>query len=169
MKYNQLQSSILANEDPNNRLPFDPNVEKAAFATDAAWTTAGGAAKLINKGNKVDTFQKMKQQQASSVFDLPEYHEHAPMKKNTLDVNNMNDKQRKHDHMYSDILGTGPSVGARSTANLNQAQAAANRPVRPKTTRPKTKTPFIAKSKKFEQMRSTLDTHDFDPQPPQNF
>jgi hypothetical protein len=40
------------------------------------------------------------------VFEMTDYAEYAPMKKATIDFNNMNDKKRKNDHMFSDILGS---------------------------------------------------------------
>jgi hypothetical protein len=43
---------------------------------------------------------------SSSVFDLPEYSEHMPLKKKTIDINNVADKKRKKDHMFSDIIGS---------------------------------------------------------------
>lgn len=36
---------------------------------------------------------------------MPEYSEHIPMKKKTLDMNNVNDEARQKDHTYSDIFG----------------------------------------------------------------
>ena len=39
------------------------------------------------------------------MFDLPDYAEHVPMKKKVLDVNNLKDKQRQSDHLYSDLFG----------------------------------------------------------------
>ena len=33
------------------------------------------------------------------------------MKKKSVDINNMKDKQRKKDHMYSDILGSSGNGG----------------------------------------------------------
>jgi hypothetical protein len=36
---------------------------------------------------------------------MTDYSEYVPMKKTSLDMNNLNDKARKGDHMYSDILG----------------------------------------------------------------
>lgn len=36
---------------------------------------------------------------------MPEYSEHMPMKKKTLDMNNVNDGARQKDHTYSDIFG----------------------------------------------------------------
>jgi hypothetical protein len=40
------------------------------------------------------------------VFELTDYTHHAPMKKKGYDVNNLADKNRKTDHMYSDIMGS---------------------------------------------------------------
>jgi hypothetical protein len=55
---------------------------------------------------------------SSQVFELTDYSQYQPMKKKQLDINNMRDKQRKNDHMYSDILG-GSSGGKKSMSNLH--------------------------------------------------
>jgi len=41
------------------------------------------------------------------VFDLPLYGEYVQMSKKRIDVNNLNDKKKQNDHLYSDILGGG--------------------------------------------------------------
>lgn len=111
MKFQNLQSSILSNQDGAGIPVYNKDIDKAAGSSNANWTSSQGQ-KLVNKGStKIDTYKKVQQQQNSQVFDLPEYNEHVPMKKKRLDVNNVNDKKRQQDHMYSDILGNNTGRG----------------------------------------------------------
>ncbi len=100
-KFQNLQSSILSHQ--GNEMPaYNPDVQREEINTD--WKQSSG--KLVNKGStKVDTFKKLQQQQQSSVFELPDYDHHVPMKKKRLDINNVNDQKRKNDHLYSDLSG----------------------------------------------------------------
>jgi len=37
---------------------YNTDIDKVAFASNSGWTAQGGAAKIINKGSRVDTFKK---------------------------------------------------------------------------------------------------------------
>lgn len=59
-KFDNLSSNILCNEDPNSKPPaYQTDVEALGKTSD--WTAQAGSSKVINKGSKVDTFQKKKQ------------------------------------------------------------------------------------------------------------
>lgn len=106
-KYENLESNIFGAEKAAEKPQYNTKIDKAAFGTTSDWTVQGGQAKVDNKNSKVNTYRKKQQQQQSSVFELTDYSEHAPMQKSKYDLNNMTDNKRKKDHMYSDIMGSG--------------------------------------------------------------
>ena len=113
------------------------------------------------RSSKVDTFKKTQQQLSSSVFDMPEYSEHVPMKKKKLDVNNVNDSKRQKDHNYSDIFGP-----AKQRPQSSHPSKQYKNNVAPSNWQsPDQKQQFgthNASSKKKEQQKSALDTHAFE-------
>jgi hypothetical protein len=91
------------------------------------------------------------------VFDLPEYGEYLQMTKKRVDINNLNDKKKQNDHLYSDILGQEKSFRSPlakkskfSGGNKQHNKSVAN-------------LSSTVTEKKFGQQRSVLDTHDFEP------
>ena len=102
-KHDNLASNIFNSDQ--ERQGYNPNVERTELGANTNWSSQAASAKIINKGNKVDTFKKKQQQLSSQVFEQTDYSEYVPMKKTCVDINNLTDKQRKQDHMYSDILG----------------------------------------------------------------
>ena len=63
------------------------------------------------------------------MFEQTDYSEYQPMNRPKLDVNNLADKQRKQDHLYSDILGNS-LAGSKSQKNIglksSEVSAASN-------------------------------------------
>lgn len=103
---------------------------------------------------------------ASSVFDLPDYAEHVPMKKKVLDINNVKDKQRQNDHLYSDLFGqSGTSHKAPVTPAKAQSTTAKNTGTGKKPTVGREAPGFNRKVAKFGNLKSALDNHDYDAQP----
>ena len=96
------------------------------------------------------------------MFDPPDYSAHSPIKKKTLDVNNVKDKQRQQDHLYSDLFGqSGTSYKTPVVQN------------KPKTPSQSGKKPsagracpnFNRKDAKFSNLKSALDNHDYEAEP----
>lgn len=79
------------------------------------------------------------------------------MTKKKVDINNLNDKKKQNDHLYSDILGQ--EKGFRSPI-ANKSKFAASNKQHNKSVANLNST---ATEKKFGQQRSALDTHDYEP------
>lgn len=94
-KFGNLQSKVPLGEEVqknSDKLNYNPNAGKAAFGTSADWSHQAASAKLNNVYTKVDTYKKRQEQLSSQVFDLnEEYNHHAPLRKATIDVNNMHE------------------------------------------------------------------------------
>lgn len=101
------------------------------------------------------------------MFEQTDYSEYQPMNKPKLDVNNLADKQRKQDHLYSDIMGSDLSLAqSQSKKNLglksNEVSAASNwaqQDVRAQIG--KDYTTYSSKDQKHSQLRSALDNHEY--------
>ena len=103
-------------------------MERAGFGTDANWTAQAGTAKIINKGYKQDPYKKKQAQLCSQVFDQTDYSEYQPLNKPKLDVNNLADKHRQKDHLYSDILGGNGNSSSQKNIGLksNEVSSSSN-------------------------------------------
>ena len=102
-KYQNLQSSVFG--DSEQPAYNKEAARKAAFASNSDWKAEGGMAKPMNKGStNVDTFGKRQQQLSSQVFEQTDYQGYAPLSKKKVDLDNLGDKKRQQDHLYSDVL-----------------------------------------------------------------
>ena len=94
-KFGNLESQVpLGGElSKNSDIPnYNATSAKAAFGTSADWSHQAASAKLNNIYGKVDTYKKRQEQLSSNVFDQSQqYNSHAPLRKSTVDVNNMNE------------------------------------------------------------------------------
>ena len=99
-------------EDSNQgKYAYNASSSKAAFGTDATWTTMAGTAKLNNNYSKIDTFKRRQEQLSSNVFGTEDYSHHAPTtKKSGVDVNNQFERQKRNDHNFSDVLPQSDNV-----------------------------------------------------------
>jgi hypothetical protein len=94
------------------------------------------------------------------VFETTDYSEYVPMKRTNVDFNNMNDTHKKQDHLYSDILGGSQPV--RSPAPKKTDDLKSSRPQSDMKSVRKDATPATHKGKKQDNLRSALDTHDYE-------
>ena len=98
-KFENLSSDLFA--DPSQREERGkPNLEAGKLSEVKE--------KVVNKGFKVDTYKKVQAQLSSTMQESASIHlEHQPLSKKRVDLNNMADKQRQSDHLYSDLFGQG--------------------------------------------------------------
>lgn len=99
------------------------------------------------------------------MFDQTDYSEYQPMNKPKLDINNLADKHRKQDHLYSDILGSS-SNGTKSQKNIGlkstEVSAASNWSQQDvKAQIKKDYANYNHKDQHHNQLRSALDNHDY--------
>ena len=80
------------------------------------------------------------------------------MKKKQVDINNLADNKRQKDHLYSDILGQGGH--SRDCASPNKKATTDNNA--PNKSAP-SGAPPTRKDKKYDNLKSSLDTHEYDP------
>lgn len=129
-KYQNLQSTAFGDSD---RPAYNKDSgSKVAFASNSDWKTEAGMARPFNKGStKVDTFGKRQQQLSSQVFEQSDYQGYAPLSKKKVDLDNLGDKKKQADHLYSDVLPqtkyehSGKAAKGKAvdkTLNPNQAQ-----------------------------------------------
>lgn len=59
-KHQNLESNLFGSDD-QERPTYNPNLDKAAFGSDANWSAQGTSAKIINKGYKQDPYRKKQQ------------------------------------------------------------------------------------------------------------
>ncbi|CDW87720.1 UNKNOWN [Stylonychia lemnae] len=167
-KYDNLSSNIFCQEEKDNQPTYDPTVEKAGFGTDANWTAQAGSAKIINKGYKQDPYKKKQAQLSSQVFDLTDYSEYQPMNKPKLDINNLADNQRKQNHLYSDILGSeGQNTMSQRNVGLKNNDNGPNNTWSQSDgkSQKKDQNTYNTKDQKHSQLKSSLDTHNYDASP----
>jgi hypothetical protein len=85
------------------------------------------------------------------------------MKKKVLDVNNVKDKVRQSDHLYSDLFGqSGTSHKTPKTPARGPSKASAHKATGQKASMSRTSTGFNRKEAKFSNLRSALDNHDYE-------
>jgi hypothetical protein len=104
----------------------------------------------------------------SSLFEQTDHSQHATMERPKYDINNLKDDRRKADHMYSDIMTSGEKVnrqgGLKKADDLGHATGDWQTPD-VKSQIKKDYTNYGAKTQKSGQLKSSLDTHTFEPSP----
>lgn len=85
-KYINLESQVVLGDNVKIRASekpeYNPNLGKAAFGTQADWSTQAASTKLNNKFGKVDTYKKRQEQLSSKLFETPdEYKQYIPLNK----------------------------------------------------------------------------------------
>jgi hypothetical protein len=123
--------------------------------------------------SKVDTFKKRQEQLCSHVFEMnPEYSQHAPTCKAKVDVNNVNEHQKRIDHNFSDCLpqptitsppappASGPNAEGINLIHANGSWLETNTKMQIK----KDYTNYNNIGQKLNELRSHLDTHNFEPE-----
>jgi hypothetical protein len=174
-KYGNLESNVVLGEDSQKeKLQYNPNLGRATFGTDATWTAQAGTAKIVNAvQGKVNTFKKRQEQLSSQVFGTQEdYSGHAPSSKKVADANNIYDAIKRGDHLFSEVLplDTVAPAAQESTLNGNGLKGSdlihATRTWAEADVKRQLKNAIVTNTlgHKMNELRSTLDTHSFEPE-----
>lgn len=160
---------------------YNPEVEKLQYTSEHGWASTATSKKVNNGQAKINTYSRKKAELSSSVFELPDYTHHAPIqKKQAFDINNLNAQQKKQNHMYSDVLGACSSSSNLRLSMTLHGRGGATRTANRRTQKDlhlasntwstadlksqlkKDYSAYSTKGQKYDQMKSSLDTHAFE-------